>query len=89
MNRYTKVSRKVVDKVSRIGTAYLPKFKESNSDTLLIATHGDRCDLLAGEYYGDPSLWWFIASINNLSSNNIKSGTQLRIPLSSEQAVVK
>jgi|TARA_Y100000022_G_scaffold127530_1_gene110542 nucleoid-associated protein YgaU len=89
MNRYTKVSRKVVDKVSRIGTAYLPKFKESNSDTLLIATDGDRCDLLAGEYYGDPSLWWFIASINNLSSNNIKSGTQLRIPLSSEQAVVK
>lgn len=89
MNRYTKVSRKVVDKVSRIGTAYLPKFKESNSDTLLIATDGDRCDLLAGEYYGDPSLWWFIASINNLSSNNIKSGTQLRIPLSIEQAVVK
>lgn len=89
MNRYTKVSRKVVDKVSRIGTAYLPKFKESNSDTLLIATDGDRCDLLAEEYYGDSSLWWFIASINNLSSNNIKSGTQLRIPLSSEQAVVK
>jgi len=89
MNRYTKVSRKVVDKVSRIGTAYLPKFKESNSDALLIATDGDRCDLLAQEYYGDSSLWWFIASINNLSSNNIKSGTQLRIPLSSEQAVVK
>tara|TARA_B100000902_G_C27123341_1_gene819806 strand:- start:629 stop:898 length:270 start_codon:yes stop_codon:yes gene_type:complete len=89
MSRYTKVSRKVVDKITRIGTSYLPKFKEDNSDALLIATHGDRCDLLAQEYYGDPSLWWFIASVNNLSSNNIKSGTQLRIPISTEQAIVK
>ena len=89
MNRYTKVSRKVVDKVSRIGTAYLPKFKESNSDVLLIATDGDRCDLIAQEYYGRTDLWWYIASVNNLKSNNIEAGTQLRVPISTTQAVLK
>ena len=71
-----------------IGTGYLQKFKESNSDILLIATEGDRCDLLAQEYYGDTSLWWFVASVNNLKSN-IEAGTQLRIPTSTEQAVIK
>ena len=39
-----------------IGTGYLQKFKESNSDILLIA------DRIAQEYYGDTSLWWFVAS---------------------------
>ena len=72
-----------------VGTSYLPKFKESNSDILLIATQGDRCDLLAQQYYGDTSLWWFVASVNNLKSNNIEAGTQLRIPTSTEQAVIK
>jgi len=55
----------------------------------LIATHGDRCDLLAQEYYGDVKLWWYIASVNNLKSNNIEAGTQLRVPVSTEQAILK
>ena len=42
---------------------------ERNADTLLIATEGDRCDLLATEFYGTPELWWFVALSNNLSSN--------------------
>ena len=75
--------------VQTIGTSYLPKFKESNSDVLLISTDGDRCDMLAQEYYGDTSLWWFVASVNNLKSNNIEPGTQLRIPNSTEQAIIK
>ena len=89
MSRYDKVKSIVDSKINRIGTANLPKFKESNSDILLIATQGDRCDLLAQQYYGDTSLWWFVASVNNLKSNNIEAGTQLRIPTSTEQAVIK
>ena len=65
-----------VDNVSRIGTSYLPKVKEQNSDVLLIATEGDRCDHLSQNYYGDVNLWWYIASVNNLKSNNIEAGTQ-------------
>ena len=89
MARYDNIDKIRVDNVTRIGTSYLPKVKEQNSDVLLIATEGDRCDLLAQEYYGTTDLWWFIASVNNLKSNNIEAGTQLRVPVSTEQAILK
>ena len=89
MGRYDTVQRVLNKKISRIGTSDLPEFTEKNSDVLLIATEGDRCDLISQEYYGRPDLWWFIASVNNLKSNNIESGTQLRVPISVEQAKMK
>jgi hypothetical protein len=89
MSRYDNISKIKTNKKVSIGTSYLPKFEEKNSDILLIATEGDRCDLIAQEYYGTPDLWWFVASTNNLKSNNIEAGTQLRVPVSTEQAKLK
>ena len=89
MSRYSSVA-KIEDKEKmRIGTATLPNISEDNSDILLIATEGDRCDLLATTYYGTPELWWFVATVNKLSGNNIPVGTQLRIPVTSAQAVLE
>ena len=51
-----------------------------------IAQSGDRCDNLAQRFYGDTSLWWFIARANNLKTMNIPAGTSLRIPTSTENA---
>ena len=89
MSRYDNISKIKTNKKVSIGTSYLPKFEEKNSDILLIATEGDRCDLIAQEYYGTPELWWFVASVNNLKSNNIEAGTQLRVPVSIENAILK
>ena len=89
MSRYDTVIKTRDGKIQGIGTADFPKIEDKNSDILLIATQGDRCDLLSHEYYGTPTLWWFIASVNNLKSNNIKPGLQLRIPISTEQANLK
>ena len=89
MSRYDIVKKITERGINRIGTADLPKFTENNSDVLLIATDGDRCDLIAQEYYGTTELWWFVASVNNLKSNNIQAGTQLRVPISTEQAKLK
>ena len=89
MARYDNIDKIKDENITRIGTSYLPKVKEQNSDVLLIATEGDRCDHLAQEYYGDVNLWWYIASVNNLKSNNIEAGTQLRVPVSTEQAKLK
>ena len=89
MSRYDNVRRVVDKKVQRIGTATLPDYEEKNSDVLLIATQGDRCDALSQEYYGTPDHWWFIATVNKLSTNHIEAGTQLRIPLSLEQATLE
>ena len=89
MSRYDIVKKIKQNKVMRIGTADLPEFKEDNSDILLIATQGDRCDLISQQYYGTTEFWWFIASINNLNTNNIEAGKQLRVPISVEQAILK
>ena len=89
MSRYNNTTKIQNKQFVSIGTSYLPKFKEDNSDILLIATEGDRCDLISQEYYGTPEFWWYIASVNNLKSNNIEAGTQLRVPVSTEQANIK
>ena len=89
MNRYDRVKKVSENKISRIGTADFPKVEDKNSDILLIATQGDRCDVISQEYYGTPDFWWFIASVNKLKSNNIEAGTQLRVPVSTEEAVLK
>ena len=89
MSRYDTVKRILDKKVVRIGTATIPEFEEDNSDILLIATEGDRCDQLSQQYYGTPEHWWFIATVNKLSTNNIEAGTQIRIPLSIEQAILE
>ena len=57
-----------------------------NSDIYLLAQEGDRLDNLANEFYGDPTLWWFIARINHLNTINIPAGTSLRLPVSLEDA---
>ena len=89
MSRYDSVGKLVDKKIQRIGAATLPDVEESNDDILLIATEGDRCDRLATEYYGTPELWWFVATVNKLSGNNIPVGTQLRIPVTAAQAKLR
>jgi len=53
-----------------------------NDDVYVVTQTGDRLDLLAYEYYRDQSLWWIIASANNIHNAQlgIKEGTILRIP---------
>ena len=86
MSRYGTIGKITDKKIQRIGTATLPEIKENNGDILLISTEGDRCDLLATTYYGTPELWWFVATVNKLSGNNIPVGMQLRISLTAAQA---
>ena len=89
MSRYSDITKISKNGISRLGTADLPVVEENNSDVLLITVDGDRCDLISQQYYGTPEYWWFIASTNNLTSNNIEAGTQIRVPFSLEQATLK
>tara|TARA_S200000501_G_scaffold193975_1_gene182784 strand:- start:2278 stop:2547 length:270 start_codon:yes stop_codon:yes gene_type:complete len=88
MSRYSNIMKIINDKKIRLGTSSIADYVESDSDILLIATEGDRCDLLSQQYYGTPEFWWFIASVNKLSTNNIPVGKQLRIPVSTNEAVM-
>ena len=67
-------------------TTIYEKVPERDSDQYFIAVEGDRCDNLAQQFYGNANLWWFIARVNNLKTNNIPAGTSLRIPVSTRDA---
>ena len=82
--RYTQKNKK--NKKSYYTTTIYNKVTEKNSDSYFIAVEGDRCDNLANRFYGDSRLWWFIARVNNLTTNNIPAGTSIRIPVNIQDA---
>ena len=86
MARYEKTKKQRLNKKDYYQTTIYKKVEEKNSDSYFITTEGDRCDNLAFRFYGDVSLWWFIAKINNLTTMNIPAGTSLRIPVSTDKA---
>ena len=68
-------------KVGYLPTKY-PLLVPSNNDTYIIARAEDRLDLIATDFYGDPTLWWVVAMANDLPGDSMYTplGFQLRIP---------
>ena len=86
MSRYVNTKRKFKDKKQSYQTTIYSENVKKNDDLYFIAQEGDRCDNLAFRFYGDSTLWWFIAKVNNLTTNNIPAGTSLRIPSTTQDA---
>jgi nucleoid-associated protein YgaU len=86
MARYKNTKKQKINKKSYYTTTIYSKVPKKNTDMYFIAVEGDRCDNLANRFYGDSQLWWFIARVNNLTTNNISAGTSLRIPATTENA---
>jgi hypothetical protein len=67
-------------------TVYRPKIYPNiplSDDDIYVATEmGDRLDTLAFQFYNDSTLWWIIASANNIHNAPFafEDGTILRIP---------
>lgn len=87
MNRYNKarITRNIEngalsDRVYQ--QTIIPSFERDERDTYFYARESDRLDLLANEFYGDVTLWWVIASANNLGKGtfSIPPGKLIRIP---------
>jgi len=68
-----------------------PEIPLSDNDTYVASETGDRLDTLAYQYYENSSLWWIIASANNIHNApfGLKDGTILRIPQNYIQIVNK
>ena len=98
MSRYenTKIKKSIIKRgisnpqvyniTSNTGTIY-SSIPETDNDIWVITQPGDRFDLLAHQFYGDPNLWWYIAKANNLTFMSIPHGTSLRIPATNEYAI--
>tara|TARA_R100000234_G_C4868968_1_gene122472 strand:+ start:13 stop:282 length:270 start_codon:yes stop_codon:yes gene_type:complete len=86
MGRYENTKKIKKNNKKYYQTTIYNKVDEKNSDSYFLSQEGDRCDNLASRFYGDSSLWWFIAKVNNLTTNNIPAGTSLRIPNNTNDA---
>ena len=73
VRRYDQTNKIYDKRKSYYGTTYYAEIPERNDDVHLIAQHGDRCDLLAQQFYGNPHLWWFVARVNHLKTMNIEA----------------
>ena len=83
MKRYLKIDNNKTETGKRyIANAIYPRIPETEQDIYVIATAGDRYDILASQFYRDSSLWWIIAASNNIHDAPIAvdDGTILRIP---------
>ena len=86
MKRYKDTRIKKYLNKRSLSTTLYENVPKKDTDQYFIAQDGDRCDNLATKFYGDVSLWWFIAKINNLTTMNIPAGTSLRIPIDTQFA---
>ena len=85
MSRYNNTRIKRNKDLNRVYSYTLyPKIPIKNSDIFIAPTYGTRLDILANEYYKDPTLWWIIAQANGIKgytalyTKNFKG--ELRIP---------
>ena len=58
------------------------KIPKIDSDIYIVTQTGDRLDSIAYQFFGDSSLWYIIASANNIHDPSfaVEDGTTLRIP---------
>lgn len=63
-------------------TRLYPNIPLKDDDIYIVTQTGDRLDTVAYQYYGDQSLWWIIATANNIhdASFGVDDGTILRVP---------
>jgi hypothetical protein len=63
-------------------TTSYPTIFPSYTDLQIVSNETDYLDTLAYKYYGDPTLFWIIANVNNLGKGrmSVPPGLTLRIP---------
>ena len=61
---------------------YYPNIEAHEDDTYILTGVTDRLDNIAFDFYGDATLWWVIAMVNNLTGDSVYPPTAvyLRIP---------
>lgn len=90
MSRYTRNGTKIDVTGKKVYRPFIyPDIPMSNYDVYVMSEDGDRLDTLANQYYQDPTLWWIIASANNIHTAPIglRAGTILRIPANYESII--
>jgi len=98
MNRYSTIQtvKNINENVGTLGDVYYkpnyyPEISLREDDIYVLTDVGDRLDLLANQFYQDPSLYWIIACANpdvvSFGSLFLRAGAQLRIPINTQEII--
>lgn len=90
MPRYNNIPI-IQDNPRRYVQVKYPEVPLDFTDIYVYTTRGDRYDILALNYYNDPSLWWIISIANPaLGCDSLipPYGSQIRIPAFSRVATI-
>ena len=83
-NRYSYIPIKKTSTGTRMHTIVkYPEIPPTLDDLYILCNDTDRYDKLAQSYYGDPTLWWMIATANDgVSCDSLfpPTGSYVRIP---------
>jgi hypothetical protein len=83
-DRLGKIKVNLKDKMRSYKNIEYPKIEVDSNDIYIISKIGDRLDLLAQDFYGNPKYWWVISRANcsKIKSDSffINPGLQIRIP---------
>jgi len=79
--RFTNTKRRNDNKL-QYQSLVIPNFEERTDDTVIEINDYSRLDVLASDIFGDSTLWWVLASYNNLPGDSLyTTGVRyLRIP---------
>jgi len=79
--RFTNTKRRNDNKL-QYQSLVIPNFEERTDDTVIEINDYTRLDVLASDIFGDSTLWWVLASYNNLPGDSLyTTGVRyLRIP---------
>jgi hypothetical protein len=79
--RFTNTKRRNDNKL-QYQSLVIPNFEERTDDTVIEVNDYSRLDVLASDIFGDSTLWWVLASYNNLPGDSLyTTGVRyLRIP---------
>ena len=84
MGRYnSSKTQKLNDGRQVLRSKIYPNIPKRDNDIHIVTQQGDRLDSLANQFYDDSSLWWIIATANNIhdSGFSVAPGTILRVPV--------
>lgn len=75
-------TKKRIDRKEQYESFIIPNFEERSDDIVIQINEYSRLDVIALDLYGDPQLWWVLASYNNLPGDSLYTTdlTYLRIP---------
>lgn len=91
-NRYENNDTKKLDDGRTVYKSKIyPNIPLQDDDIYIVTQTGDRLDTLAHQYYGDSSLWWIIATANNIHDVGfgVDDGITLRLPKDSYSVINK